>query len=148
MLWPRWWTLGDEIVTHHLTYIEKGTKALVSAPRKRMTPIRPSTGSAVRLFPHTTTLGIAEGIETALSAFQLFNVPTWAALDANNLSSFEIPKDVKRLMIFADNDDSYTGRKAAFTLAWQANRKGLKATVHIPPTTNNDWNDEIGKTNA
>ena len=39
------------------------------------------TGAAVRLMPHEEMLGIAEGIETALSASILFNVPVWAALD-------------------------------------------------------------------
>jgi len=40
------------------------------------------TGAAVRLMAHEDVLGIAEGIETAMSASILFNVPCWAALNA------------------------------------------------------------------
>ena len=32
-------------------------------------------GASVRLMPHETVLGIAEGIETAFAASQLFSVP-------------------------------------------------------------------------
>ena len=62
-------------------------KADVRAPRKMM-GIMPS-GAAVRLAPHTDVLGIAEGIETALSRRDLFGVPTWAALTAGLLERMD-----------------------------------------------------------
>jgi putative DNA primase/helicase len=32
---------------------------------------------AIRMFPVSSTLGIAEGIETALSCYQIYGVNTW-----------------------------------------------------------------------
>ena len=119
-------------VTYHTTYLENNRKANVSVQRKILSPVSSMSGGAVPLFNHSGSLGIAEGIETALAATQLYDVPTWAALNANNLSSFKIPKDVTHLSIFSDNDASFTGQKAAYELAWKANRAGVRATVYTP----------------
>ena len=48
-----------------------------------MTPVDTVLGAAVRLFEPTDTLGLAEGIETAIAAHELFGVPTWAAISAD-----------------------------------------------------------------
>jgi putative DNA primase/helicase len=45
--------------------------------------------------PHQDVLGIAEGIETALSASILFNVPVWAALTEGLLQEWVPPPDVR-----------------------------------------------------
>ena len=47
-------------------------------------------------------LGIAEGIETALSAAQIFKTPVWAAFSANGIAGLPIIAGVKSLRIFAD----------------------------------------------
>ena len=65
----------------HRTYLDRYSgKAQVAEPRKMLGSM--PTGAAVRLMEHADVLGIAEGIETALSASALFNVPCWAALTA------------------------------------------------------------------
>jgi putative DNA primase/helicase len=71
-------------------------------------------GGAVRLFQPTETLGLAEGIETAIAARELFGIPTWAALTANGIESFE-PPPISKLMVFADNDANFAGQKASST---------------------------------
>jgi len=65
---------------------------------------------AVRLAAAGEILGIAEGVESGLSAQQLFNVPCWVALGCR-LASIAIPICVKELHVFADNDEP--GRTAA-----------------------------------
>ena len=136
---------GAQPSTYHMTFLEDGVKANLSTSRKIMPPVTPIVGGAVRLFEYDVTLGIAEGIETALAATQLFKIPTWAALNANNLKSFAVPNTVTALHIFGDNDPSFTGQKAAYELGWRAVRKGLTVQVHIPPKSNEDWNDVLVK---
>lgn len=135
----------NQPATWHLTYLdERGNKADVSCPRKIMTPSREWKGGAVRLFEASPVLGIAEGIETALAASKLFARPVWAALNANNLAEFVVPRGVKRVLIFGDNDSNYTGQAAAYALARRLKvREKLEVEVHIPSNPGTDWVDEL-----
>ena len=66
----------------HRTYLTAdGSKASVISPRRLMSGTV-AKGAAIRLAPAGEALGIAEGIETALSASALFGVPCWAAVNA------------------------------------------------------------------
>ena len=127
--------------TIHRTYLaEGGRKAAVGSPRKLYSTM--PKGSAVRLAEPGPTLGIAEGIETALAAQILFKVPTWAAICANGISSFEPPNTTRRLLIFADNDINQVGQRAAAALAGRISFRMLVETI-IPDTTGLDWNDVL-----
>ena len=106
-------------------------------------------GAAVRLMPYQKTLGIAEGVETALSAALLFGVPVWAALDAGLLRKWQPPSDLDRIVIFGDNDENFTGQAAAFYLANRIRHEQAKCQRHpminvvIPENEGEDWNDEL-----
>lgn len=124
----------------HRTYLDQyGGKAQVAEPRKMLGTM--PTGAAVRLMEHEDALGIAEGIETALSASALFKVPCWAALTAGLLEAWSPPPSVTTVFIFGDNDHSSTGQAAAFNLARRLKTKGLTVSVEIPQITGCDWND-------
>ena len=124
----------------HRTYLDRfGNKADVTSKRKMMGTM--PTGAAVRLMPHQDVLGIAEGIETALSASILFNVPVWAALSDGLLQDWVPPPDVRTVLIFGDNDISFAGQAAAYTLAKRLKAKGLTTTVEVPVRPGTDWND-------
>jgi putative DNA primase/helicase len=124
----------------HRTYLSPyGTKAEVGLPRKMMGTM--PTGAAVRLMSHREMLGIAEGIETALSASILFNMPVWAALTAGLLQEWTPPATVTTVFVFGDNDASSTGQAAAYTLAQRLMAKGLSVFVEIPVSSGQDWND-------
>jgi phage/plasmid primase-like uncharacterized protein len=43
---------------------------------------------AIRMFPVSTTIGIAEGIETALSCYQIYGVNTWAVINSGFMKKF------------------------------------------------------------
>ncbi|SFM76606.1 DUF7146 domain-containing protein [Shimia aestuarii] len=127
-------------VTLHRTYLFNGAKAPVAYPRKLMPGSVPA-GSAVRLCDPGPVLGIAEGIETALAASELFGVPVWAALTANRLSTWEPPSEAKEIIIYADNDLSGTGQKAAETLRMRMYELGLAVHIELPKETGTDWAD-------
>ena len=100
-------------------------------------------GSAIRLMPYESAIGIAEGIETAISAYAIFNVPTWAGISAKGIERWEPPKDAEEVWIFGDNDRTFTGQLAAYKLAYRLVETGKKVYVAIPRIKGADWNDVL-----
>jgi putative DNA primase/helicase len=100
------------------------------------------SGGVIRLVDDecvSNGLGIAEGIETALSVMKGGWRPVWSCIDAGNLGSFPVLNGVECLTIFADNDPA--GIKAAEQCAerWQAAGKEVRSV--LPQTYKTDWND-------
>lgn len=114
-------------------------------PKKKLTAGTLPPASAIRLFPYEEALGIAEGIETAISAWAIFNIPTWAVISANMMEKWEPPAIIKKVFIFGDNDHSYTGQLSAYRLAHRLrqNEKFEVVKVVIPNITGADWNDVL-----
>jgi putative DNA primase/helicase len=112
-------------------------------------------GSAVRLFSPTdhgfdrNTLGIAEGIETAIAATTSFNIATWACLSSTLMKTWAVPKEYSfiaqnartNIVIFGDNDKNFCGQEAAYTLAKILHKQEYPVTVKIPPEPGQDWLD-------
>lgn len=97
---------------------------------------------AIRMFPPSSTLGIAEGIETALSCHQITQCNTWATLNTTFMKKFRVPRGVQHLIIFADADKNASGHAAAFECA-RANllaKNDLKQ-VSIRWPQSGDFND-------
>jgi putative DNA primase/helicase len=123
----------------HRTYL-----ADVPTRKKLMPPVETVQGAAVRLFEATQVLGIAEGVETAIAAYELFGLPTWAVISTAGMESFGPPDGVQRLTVFADHDANFAGQKAAFNLAHRLHRDRLTAVdVKIPPMPDTDWLDVL-----
>jgi putative DNA primase/helicase len=126
----------------HTTFLaEPGRKADLLKVKRYVLGAKVPQGGAVRLMPAGEVLGIAEGIETALSASVLAGLPVWAALDANNLMHWRPPLTVKRIIIFADNDANNVGQQAAEVL-----RSRLCKTLDVEirlPKAGKDFNDEL-----
>lgn len=113
-----------ELCYLHQTLLDGAKKADIGKSAKRQKSLQEDNyldharSVAIRMFPVASTLGIAEGIETALSAHQIYNVNTWATMTANFMKKFRVPAGVKHLIIFADRDEnSATGLAAAYECA-------------------------------
>ena len=133
----------------HKTYLTpEGRKADVPGPVKKLTPAAgPLIGGSIRLHePKAGVLGVSEGIETALAAHCGSGVPTVAAYSAGALAGFQWPAGVRRLIIFADDDNA--GRKAAHELRARAERCMLSVTMMTPTTEGADWCDVWAKRDA
>lgn len=131
--------VAGELVTVHVTYLQHGRKLAGHEPRKILSKMDGRVGCAVRLMPATDVLGIAEGIETALSATFLHGVPVWAALTNTLLGKFEPPPGVSQVMIYADRDEP--GLTAARRLT-----ERLQGRVSVEtriPSALKDWNDVL-----
>jgi len=135
--------LDGKPVTLHRTYLDElGRKADVASPRRLM-PGKIDKGCAIRLAEAGPIMGIAEGIETALSASIIWSVPCWAAVSAGMLMAWEPPAETKEIIIFGDNDPGFAGQSAAFGLAHKLSARGLKVRVEMPTDAGLDWNDVL-----
>lgn len=134
-------------VSLHRTYLADGKKAPISNPKRLMSGVAPIAGAAIRLAPISTTIGIAEGIESALAAHELLGTPVWSGMSAHGLASFEPPHGVRKVLFFADNDPNFVGQRAAYEGAERLAFQGYDVEVHVP-TTPGDWLDELNRRNA
>lgn len=132
--------------TIHRTFLRPDgkAKAEMAAPRRLMPGNLPD-GACVALSEWTGrgVLGIAEGIETALSAARLFEIPVWSALNANMMAKWTPPEGCEEVVIFIDNDANFTGQAAGYRLANRLATKGLPVSVHCPDQIGSDWNDML-----
>lgn len=128
-------------ISLHVTYFRDAGKA-----RKMMPPTRPASAAFVRLYPLAPTLGISEGIETGIAAAMLHRLPVWPCLNAGSLERFTPPEGVRRIVIFGDTDESYTGQAAAYSAAKRLRLAGYSVDVRLPES--GDWADQIRKNNG
>ncbi|MEJ1413704.1 MAG: toprim domain-containing protein [Candidatus Sedimenticola sp. (ex Thyasira tokunagai)] len=135
--------INGEQLTYHITYLEQGHKANLPSPKKIMSPISPIPGGAIRLSQVGKQLAVAEGIETALAFYEAYKIPVWATSNAYMMEKLVIPEEVKELMIVADNDENFTGQKAAYILANRYALKGVCVKVKIPGAMGHDYLDVL-----
>jgi putative DNA primase/helicase len=128
-----------ELVTAHVTYLQPtGEKLQTFEPRKILSAMTAREGCAVHLMPHGDTLGIAEGIETALSAARMHELPVWSALNTSLLMKWEPPHTVHKVVIFADRD--VAGLDAATKLMERLQER-VRLVIKTPQSK--DWNDAL-----
>lgn len=128
----------------HRTYLNRdGRKAdHLPSPKKLTGASGVLAGGCIPLGqPRDGALGVAEGIETALCAGAGSGLPVVATYSAGCLAAYQWPQGLKRLVIFADNDASGTGQKAADKLQARARAAGLSVLVMMPSTPGTDWAD-------
>lgn len=143
---------GKLITLHRIYLTPRGKKARVPEPKKMM-PVPEDlkvSGGAIQLgVPNEGILGLAEGIETALSAYRVTQIPVWATVNATLMEAFEVPQGIHTVLIWADKDKSLTGERSAHVLKERLERMGIQVFILIPkmpiPSRSKgvDWNDVL-----
>jgi len=130
--------LAGGLVAIQRTFLEPdgSGKATIESPKRSLGPIG---RGAVCLAPAENVTGIAEGVETGLSAIELFHVPVWCAL-GSNLARIMLPRWVRFVAIFADHGAA--GAEAADKASEAMHAQGRKVTVRVP-SIGKDFNDEL-----
>jgi putative DNA primase/helicase len=72
-------------------------------------------------------------------------VPVWSALTEGLLQEWVPPPEVRTVLIFGDNDLSFAGQTAAYTLAKRLKARGLAPHVELPIRPGPDWNVHVEK---
>jgi hypothetical protein len=132
---------GNRIALHRTYLADDGTaKAPVENPRKMLASV---AGGAVRLAEVSDgVVGLAEGIETALSVMTACaRLPVWVTLSATNLEQVVLPTEVRRVVLLADHDASGAGSRAAATAAARLHAEGRRVWIAMPPKEGDDFND-------
>lgn len=129
---------GSGIVAVHRTFLDPRGARLAPMEEPRCGLGRFGSG-AVRLGGTAPRIGLAEGIETALSASALFGLPCWATLGTERFRLIVLPRQVRELALFLDND---AGGRRAEALAREAFAH-LPIEVRRPRSTGADWNDVL-----
>ena len=111
-------------------------KAQVGMPRKTIGALG---WGAVRLGAAGRELGLAEGVETALSAMQLTGIPCWACIGAARMQRVWIPDEVEDLHLFGDADEA--GRAAVQRTAYHHHHRNV--IERFPDGGFKDWNDAL-----
>ena len=126
----------------HRTFLDPSgrSKAAVSSAKKMAGVM---WGGAIRLCPAEPVLGIAEGIETALSVLTASGLPTWAAGSLGNMAAVELPPLVTEVVLCADSDGDAAAleKNIAKATAFHAGR-GRRVRIARPPA-GMDFNDML-----
>jgi hypothetical protein len=132
------------LVAVHRTFINPGGRGLAALTNPRCGLGRFGRGT-VRLGGSAPRLGLAEGIETALSATVLFGVPCWATLGTERFGRVALPTEVRELLLFLDHD---AGGRRAECLARETFAQVARIEVHVPERRGDDWNDVLRRSTA
>ena len=153
----------------HMTYLRHDGGGKADLPEEFQRECRGVIrGGAIRLCEHDpySELIIGEGIETTFAAAGLFGrvsrsavfaaietglittqlaLPCWSAVFAGGLKTLELPPDVRRIIIAADNDASGAGQRNALAAYDRWTAEGREVRIKAPPDVGDDFNDVLIK---
>lgn len=134
-------SLDEGPIAIHRTFLAQDLsgKAAFAKPKRALGTLG---AAAVRLFaPINGQLGLAEGIESAMAAYALTGVPTWATLGNERFGLVAIPESVTELHLFVDHDDGGNLARERGVAAYFA--EGRIVRIRRPSAAGSDWNDEL-----
>jgi len=134
-------SLDEGPIAIHRTFLstEASGKAAFEKPKRALGALGEA---AVRLFATVSgKLGLAEGVESAMSAYALTGIPVWATLGNERFGLVSVPESVTELHLFVDHDAG--GELAASRGLAAYAREGRTIHVRKPSSRDSDWNDEL-----
>jgi putative DNA primase/helicase len=135
--------VDNQMIAMHATFLRAGGTGKANLPPHEQREFYGSCrGGVVRLASHKPDdeLLIGEGIESVLSAMQLFDLPGWAALSTSGLMALELPSEIRRIVIAVDNDLNGAGQKAAMVARDKWVTESRSVRLKLPPIVG-DFND-------
>ena len=133
--------LDNEPLSLHRTWIQPDGRKADLNPSRLLLAGHTKRNGVIRVWPDdwvTYGLGIAEGIESALTLARAFT-PVWSTIDAGNMARFPVLPVIEALTVAVDNED--TGRKAADAVARRWYAAGREVRLIQPPKPGQDIND-------
>jgi putative DNA primase/helicase len=133
--------------TIHRTFLTANGRKADLDPVRMFMPVPIPSGGAIRLAPPSPTMGIAEGVETALAAWQRFGHPVWATTSEVLLQRWVPPPEARHVIVYGDNDLNFVGQRAAYILAARLvhdaikDKVDLQVEVRVPDKAGSDWAD-------
>lgn len=127
---------GKVVAVQSTALTISGAKAAVAIPKVTTGALG---GGAVRFAAAAEVMGIAEGVETAMSAMAMAQLPVWASLGCQRLHRVILPELVREVHIFGDNDKP--GRAAAQRTADIHLKAGRRVALRFPADGIKDFND-------
>lgn len=129
------------ILAVHRTFLNAkiGTPAPIERPKRTLGSL--GTGAVRLAMPRVGRLGLAEGIESALSAQHIFGIPCWATLCNERFGLVMIPESVRELHLFVDADAG--GGLAAERARECYAQRNRRIVIHRPRRDGCDWNDVL-----
>jgi putative DNA primase/helicase len=128
----------------HLTFLRADRSAKIDLPKDLQRETRGViSGGVIRLMPYEPDreLIIGEGVESTLSAMEIFDLPGWSAVYAGGLKTLELPPTVQRIVIAADND--LAGQQSALTAYQRWAGEGRDVCIKCPPIAGDDFNNVL-----
>ena len=131
----------EGVIAVHRSFLDAETAGPARFDRSKRALGSLGTGAVRLAMPRGGKLGLAEGIETALSAQQIFGVPCWATLGNERFGLVTIPESVRELYLFVDAD-------AGGVLAEERAREayacdGRSIVMQRPRIEGYDWNNVL-----
>ncbi|WP_298282805.1 toprim domain-containing protein [Novosphingobium sp.] len=129
------------IIAVHRTFLDLASGKLAAFERPKRALGTLGCGAVRLALPVQGRLGLAEGIESALSAMLLFGVPCWATLGNERFGLVAIPESVRELHLFIDSDAGGALAEKRALKAYAAPHRVIHSRA--PASPGFDWNDEL-----
>lgn len=123
----------------HRTFITKGGLKVELGEGRKARKLSPTVsketkGRLIRTSsPVNGILGVAEGLETALSVYEARSFPVWSGLSNTMLQSFVPPSGVHTVLNFLDKDRNKASENSAVIVQKNLSARGIRVINLLPP---------------